>query len=125
MASVIVNRANSGKAGRQYVQKGQDVNIHDVVSNTKQLQAYGSTNYNNFYNGSPRVSKTARANVEGAVSDVFKNGPTTKATFFIANPGGAAPTARQVRALGNVMPASPANAGGVYLYVVKPPGSGP
>jgi RHS repeat-associated protein len=123
MASVIVNRANSGE--QQYVQKGEDVNIHNVVSDKQQLQAYGSTNYNNFYNGSPRVSKAARATVEGAVGDVFKNGATTKATFFIANQGGAAPTRAQIHALGSVVPASPATVGGVYLYVVKPPGPGP
>ncbi len=122
MASVIVNRANSGsKAGRQYVQKGQDVNIHNVVSNTKQLQAYGGTNYNNFYNGSPKVSQTTRANVETAVTSVFSQGATTKATFFIA-PAGGAPTCAEVRALGNVTPANPASVGGVYLYEIKPPG---
>lgn len=108
-ALVIVNRANSGD--KQYVQKGRDVNIHNVVRDTKQLQGYGSTNYNNFQTGSPRVSAPTRAVVGSAVDSVFKSGPTTNATFFIAKPGGAAPNAHTVQNLGNIKPANPARVG--------------
>jgi RHS repeat-associated protein len=120
IASVIKNRADSGD--KQYVEKGKIVNVDNVVSDKQQLQASGGKNYNDFLNGASTVSKTERSTVQNAVHDVFTTGTTTKATFFIANQGGTAPTTAQVKNLGNVSPASPATVGGVYLYVVKPTG---
>ena len=118
MTSVIINRANSGD--RQYVNSGKAVNLNNVLERKGAFQARGTRPYNAFLRG--RASQSSLSSVRSAVTHIIENGPTTNATFFIANPHGRSPTAAQVHALGNIMPARPPEIDGIYLYVPRPPG---
>jgi hypothetical protein len=109
IGSVILNRANSGD--KQYVEKGKDVNIDNVITKT-QFLGVDSDLYKAVIKGTvaPQAAETGVANV-------VKGGATTDGTFFILNPGGKTPTSDQVGRLGDVTPATPAQAGDVYLYI--------
>ena len=119
MISVAANRVNS--KDKQYVNKGEMVNMRNVLRHSKAFQGFGDRQYEEFLHG--RVSTLATLKVLSAEFRFILNGPNTDATFFIANPKGEAPTNKQVNALGHVTTAKPAEIGGIYLYSVKPPGS--
>lgn len=63
-----------------------------------------------------KVRGAGAANAANTVKDVHEKGTTTDATFLFVNPGGHAPTACQVKALGRVKAATPDQAGDMYLY---------
>ena len=115
---MIINRAMSGQA--QYGCHGAaSCTVKDVVSyrhNGKyEFQEYGSRNRKNFIKGTEHSASGAK-NAKAAAAYVAKHGPTTKGTFYIANPHGAPPTKAEVRGFGNVKPSTPSHVGGVYLY---------
>ncbi|MGH9436353.1 MAG: hypothetical protein ACRD22_00300, partial [Terriglobia bacterium] len=112
MASVILNRVNSGE--RQYVAKGMPITVHNVLHDPGQFGAEGNVPNLHFIRGD--VNFFRRLTVMIAVDEVFARGPTTTAMSFIAPPGGGQPTAGDVKALGNVVPANPPAIGEVYLY---------
>ena len=111
IVSVIVNRAESGQ--HQYVAPNQAVNVTNVINAPRQFQGVGGNNYNTFGNQQNQGSQNARQ----AAATVARNGPTNRATAFIAQRR--APTARQVRALGHVQPAG--HVGDVWLYEPRHP----
>ncbi|MHB1545015.1 MAG: hypothetical protein ACYCVU_10695, partial [Gammaproteobacteria bacterium] len=118
MASVILNRARSGQA--QYVNPGEPVTVLNVLNKTRAFQAMHSSSYNSFgkLGGPPQIEVNKIMN---GINDVIDHGPTTNATFFIANRHGAPPWRQELRALGIVIPADTPVIDGIYFYVPKPP----
>lgn len=113
---MVVNRVKSKES--QYGCKQGSCTVSDVLSRKPGFAEVGSKQYNQYLAG--RGVNPGARNAAQAARDVARNGPTTNATFYIVNPGGAALSSRQVHALGNVAAANPAHVGGVYLYVPAP-----
>ena len=116
VVSVIVNRVAS-KQGQYGCKKGSST-VNDVLSHKPGFAEVGSHNYTQYLKG--QGANPGAQNAAQAAQDVALHGPTTKATFYITNPGGAAPSSGQVHGLGHVVPANPGQVGGVYLYVPAP-----
>lgn len=117
MQSTVMNRGASGE--RQWVGKDQDVNEHNVVNAPNQYQGVDEKNYKAYLDGTAKDS--GAQNAATADANLAKSGkPTTDATSFIVNPGGKAPTAAQIRALGRVQEATAKQVGDVHLYKPKP-----
>lgn len=112
VVSVIVNRAMSDQT--QYGCKAGSCSVKDVVSAKGQFGEYTSKNFKFFENG--KVNNTGTHTAKAAAADVAKNGPTTKATSYIENFRGAAPSKSQIKGLGHVIPSKPSHTGAVYLY---------
>lgn len=112
IVSVIENRASSGD--KQYVDKGQDVNVDNVINHANAFQGVGGKNYNDFMKD--KATGDGAKNATAAVAAVHKDGTTNNATFFIVNAGGKAPSDHQVKQLGKVNKAEPEHTGDVYLY---------
>jgi RHS repeat-associated protein len=112
IASTIINRASSGD--KQYVDRGEDVNIDNVLTHKPGYKGVNGRQYEEVMTGAV-TPKDAQTGVE----NVLETGVTTNGTFMVVRPGGAAPTAADLRALGNVTPATPAQIGDVYLYIPK------
>ena len=115
VVSVIENRAS--RDDKQYVDKGKDVNVENVINHKNGFQGVGGQNYNDFVNG--KATGEGAKNATDAVNEVHQNGVTTSATFLVVNPGGKAPTDSQVKNLGNVQPSDPSHVGDIYLYEPK------
>jgi hypothetical protein len=124
MQSTIINRVASGE--RQCVDKGNPVNEHNVIHAAKQYQGVPSDvnakqprkgNFQNYKSG--KATDSGAKNAEIADQNLRRMGrPVNDATSFIVNNGGAAPSDKQVRSLGNVQPAG--RVGDVYLFKEKP-----
>ncbi len=114
--SVILNRAESGE--RQYVQRGQDVTVNNVIHAPRQFQGVGGGQERNFAGMTDQGAQNART----AAANVAQNGPTTNATFFLAT-GGTEPRADQVRRLGNVHAVG--RVGNIFLYAPGPAPAAP
>jgi hypothetical protein len=120
--SVILNRVRSGD--RQYVDRGQEFTVPDVIAahtrrNTHQFQAIDNDAYTQFDQANDQGARNART----AAANIAANGPTNRATHFIVTPPNTQPTPRQVAALGHVRPAG--NVGNVYLYEDVPAARAP
>jgi RHS repeat-associated protein len=119
VASAILNRANSGD--KQYVGKGQDVNVTNVVQ-SGQFQGY-STNASSTYQqalAGKLDEQPGFQSAQGAVADVMTNGATTNATFvYYGNSPPSSGWMGNAVQTGNLVPATPAQVGNWYLYVPK------
>ena len=111
VVSVIVNRAMSDEA--QYGCKAGSCSVKDVVSKKGQFGEYASRNFKSFEQGG--VHNTGSGNAKDAAAYLAKHGQTTKATYYIENAHGAAPSKHQLGNLGNVRPSKPAHVGGVHF----------
>jgi len=112
--SVVVNRADSGD--RQYVNRGQAVNVENVANATapngqREFQGVGGRNFNAFLNGPP--NNPGARNAAAAAANISQHGPTNHATAFLVTRG-QAPTQRQVHNLGHVHFVG--RVGNVFLY---------